>query len=69
MSYRLTELAEQATVWSYDKYATDKSTGYGREYWFNQKLAELIINETIDMMGVDGTLAKGIKLHFGLEKL
>ena len=66
MSDKLSELKEEALAWSYDKYATDKS-GYDREYWYTVKLVELVLKETIDIMGVDSTLANGIMLHFGLE--
>jgi hypothetical protein len=66
MSHRLFELKEEALAWSYDKYATDKS-GYDREHWYTVKLVELVLKETIDIMGVDSTLANGIMLHFGLE--
>jgi len=66
MSDRLFELKEEALAWSYDKYAADKS-GYDREHWYTQRLVELVLKETIDIMGVDSTLAKGIMLHFGLE--
>ena len=66
MSHRLSELKEEALAWSYDKYAADKS-GYDREHWYIVKLVELVLKETIDIMGVDSTLANGIMLHFGLE--
>lgn len=66
MSHRLFELKEEALAWSYNKYATDKS-GYDREHWYIVKLVELVLKETIDIMGVDSTLANGIMLHFGLE--
>ena len=66
MSDRLFELKQEALFWSDGKYATDKS-GYDREYWYTQKLVELVLKETIDIMGVDSTLANGIMLHFGLE--
>lgn len=66
MSHRLFELKQEALAWSYDKYATDKS-GYDREHWYTVKLVELVLKETIDIMGVDSTLANGIMLHFGLE--
>jgi hypothetical protein len=66
MSDRLFELKQEAIAWSYDKYATDKS-GYDREHWYSVKLVELVLKETIDIMGVDSTLANGIMLHFGLE--
>ena len=66
MSDRVTELGIEALRWSYDKYATDKS-GYDREHWYSVKLVELVLKETIDIMGVDSTLANGIMLHFGLE--
>lgn len=66
MSDRLFELKQEAIAWSYDKYATDKS-GYDCEHWYSVKLVELVLKETIDIMGVDSTLAKGIMLHFGLE--
>jgi hypothetical protein len=67
MSDRLFELKQEALEWSYKKYATDKSTGYDREHLCIQKLVELVLKETIDIMGVDSTLANGIMLHFGLE--
>jgi len=66
MSDRLFELKQEALFWSDDKYATDKS-GYDREHWYTVKLVELVLKETIDIMGVDSTLANGIMLHFGLE--
>jgi len=66
MSDRLFELKQEALFWSDGKYATDKS-GYDREYWYTQRLVELVLKETIDIMGVDSTLANGIMLHFGLE--
>ena len=66
MSDRLFELKVEALFWSDSKYATDKS-GYDREYWYSKRLVELVLKETIDIMGVDSTLANGIMLHFGLE--
>ena len=66
MSDRLFELKQEALDWSYKKYQTDKS-GYDREHWYSVKLVELVLKETIDIMGVDSTLANGIMLHFGLE--
>jgi hypothetical protein len=66
MSDRLFELKQEALDWSYNKYQTDKS-GYDREHWYSVKLVELVLKETIDIMGVDSTLANGIMLHFGLE--
>jgi len=66
MSDRLFELKQEALFWSDGKYATDKS-GYDREYWYTQRLVELVLKETIDIMGVDSILANGIMLHFGLE--
>ena len=62
MSDRVTELAEQALEWSYKKYATDKSTGYSREHWFNQRLAQLVVEECVTVMG-----KKGLKDHFEME--
>lgn len=66
MSDRVSELAMQALDWSYKKYQTDKS-GYDREYWYSRKLARLILEETIEIMGVDSTLSAGIMYHFELE--
>ena len=61
MSYRVTELAQQAQELSYKKYETDK-TGYDREHWFNQIFAQLIVEECISVMG-----KKGLKDHFEME--
>lgn len=69
MSDRLFELKQEALEWSYKKYDTDKSTGYDREHLYTQKLVELVLKETIDIMGVDSTLAKGILLHFGVDNV
>ena len=67
---RLFELKQEALFWSDGKYATDKSTGYDREYWYTQRLVELVLKETITIMGVDSTLAKGILLlHFGVDNV
>jgi hypothetical protein len=43
------ELIEQANEWSYEEY-NYKETGYTREQWFSQKLAELIVLECIKMI-------------------
>ena len=66
MSNRVSELAMEALDWSYKKYQTDKS-GYDREYWYAQRLARLVLEEAIEIMGVDSTLADGIMLHFGID--
>ena len=66
MSNRVSELAMEALDWSYKKYQTDKS-GYDREYWYAQRLALLVLRETIEIMGVDSTLADGIMQHFGVD--
>jgi hypothetical protein len=62
MSDRVTELAIEALRWSYDKYDTDKSTGHTREYWYTQRLAQLVVEECISVMG-----RKGLKDHFEME--
>ena len=61
MSDRVTELAIEALRWSYDKYDTDNS-GHDREYWYTQRLAQLVVEECISVMG-----RKGLKDHFGME--
>ena len=66
MSDRVSELAIEALHWSYKKYQTDTS-GYDREYWYAQRLALLVLRETIEIVGVNSTLAAGIMLHFGVD--
>ena len=61
MSDRVSELAREALEWSYKKYETDKS-GHDREYWFVQRLAQLVVEECISVMG-----KKGLKDHFEME--
>ena len=61
MSDRVSELAIEALDWSYKKYQTDKS-GRDREYWYAQRLAQLVVEECISVMG-----RKGLKDHFGME--
>lgn len=61
MSDRVNELAREALEWSYKKYETDKS-GHDREYWFAQRLARLVVEECISVMG-----KKGFKDHFEME--
>ena len=66
MSDRVSELAMEALDWSYKKYQTDKS-GYDREYWYAQRLARLIIEETIEVLGLSNTFSTGLMYHFELE--
>jgi hypothetical protein len=61
MSDRVSELAMEALDWSYKKYQTDKS-GRDREYWYAQRLAQLVVEECISVMG-----RKGLKDHFEME--
>ncbi len=66
MSDKVNELAIEALRWSYDKYNTDKS-GHDREYWYTQRLARLIIEETISVLGLSSTFSAGLMYHFELE--
>ena len=61
MSNIVNELAWEAHHWADKKYETDKS-GYDREYWFVQRLAQLVVEECISVMG-----KKGLKDHFEME--
>ena len=49
MSDRVSELAIEALHWSYKKYQTDTS-GYDREYWYAQRLAQLVVEECISVV-------------------
>jgi hypothetical protein len=49
MSDRVSELSREALEWSYKKYETDKS-GHDREYWYAQRLAQLVVEECISVV-------------------
>ena len=66
MSDRVSELAMEALDWSYKKYQTDTS-GYDREYWYSRKLAQLVLEETIEVLGLSSTFSSGLRYHFELE--
>ena len=72
MNRIVSELIEKANEWSYTK------TGYTREHWYSQKLAELIVLECIKMVENEAAqyaqptwaveLVNDIKENFGIER-
>jgi hypothetical protein len=70
----INELIEKANEWSYEM----KETGYTREQWYSQKLAELIVLECIKMVENEAAqyaaptwaveLVNDIKENFGIER-
>jgi hypothetical protein len=66
MSDRVSELAMEALDWSYKKYQTDKS-GRDREYWYAQRLAQLVVEECMQVLGLSDTFQKALKDHFEME--
>ena len=70
------ELAEIAEEYSYVEYAK-KQTGYSRQYFYNQKFAELIVRECLEQVRdevqyeYDWKLADAVSTrvleHFGVE--
>ena len=70
------ELIEKAYGWSWEEYAKGE-TGYTREQWFSQKLAELIVLECIKMVENEAAqyaaptwaveLVGDMYEHFGVE--
>lgn len=69
MNERLLELAEQAKEYASVEYAK-RRTGYDKQYFFETKFAELILQECCKVIDnhyepvYDGTL---LKEHFGVE--
>ena len=49
MSNIINKLAWEAHHWADKKYETDKS-GYDREYWFAQRLAQLVVEECLSVV-------------------
>jgi hypothetical protein len=66
MSDRVSELAMEALDWSYKKYQTDTS-GKDREYWYAQRLAQLVVQECMLVLGLSDTFEKALVKHFELE--
>lgn len=64
------ELIEKAYGWSWEEYAKGE-TGYTREQWFSQKLAELIVQEcarVVKASSPNGMIGvNAIRIHFGVE--
>ena len=64
------ELIEKAYGWSWEEYAKGE-TGYTREQWFSQKLAELIVLEcarVVKASSPNGMIGvNAIRIHFGVE--
>ena len=74
MNKRIFELAEQADKWSAEEYhqlfLANESPD--RQKLFNEKFAELIVEECAEVAGCNGhvsgfTLGDLIKEHFGVE--
>ena len=65
MNRIVSELIEKANEWSYTK------TGYTREHWYSQKLAELVIQEcarVVKASSPNGMIGvNAIRIHFGVE--
>ena len=65
MNRIVSELIEKANEWSYTK------TGYTREHWYSQKLAELVILEcarVVKASSPNGMIGvNAIRIHFGVE--
>lgn len=78
MNELIQNFAEQAEEYSYKEYSK-KETGYSREYFFNNKFAELIVQECLGVlkrryMGDQNRedmevrrCIEDVKKHFGIE--
>jgi hypothetical protein len=84
MNERIKELAEQARAWADDSYKKqnnqftshwDNPIGYTVSQFFEQKFAELIVRECLDIAIKEecwapqkGPVEIGIREHFGVEE-
>ena len=65
MNDRIKELAEQARDWGYAEHS-----GYTAQLLFEQKFAELIVQECIEIVDSGYLIGPGnqIRKHFGVEE-